>query len=312
MGVKMNKGILFVLTFDVLSAAQSVWLGSLLQGINVYNILFINFSIITIIFAILNYFHRDNQAVLNLRSIMNFLILNVATLGSWLFLYISLRYMEPALTAATLYGINPLATLIISVILLKQMRNLTPVKLLLSIFTIICMLLVGYTVSEGHSGLANVEHQQLILGFIMAILTGFCMATVNVVSKKIYDSGFTLYQLMSMRFFLLLIVSFYFSKELTIDLNTHLTAFMIIAIFGNVVPLFMLQKGIALISPVQVSYILLLTPLFVFAFQIFDSRLALSIYSLIAIISVVVISFIGLRIEKKQEEKTKQQLQQEE
>ncbi|WP_445495947.1 hypothetical protein [Photorhabdus sp. SF281] len=44
----------------------------------------------------------------------------------------------------------------------------------------------------------------------------------------------------------------------------------------------------------------------------FDSRLALSIYSLIAIISVVVISFIGLKIEKKQEEKMKQQLQQEE
>ncbi|WP_350306514.1 hypothetical protein [Photorhabdus viridis] len=107
-------------------------------------------------------------------------------------------------------------------------------------------------------------------------------------------------------------ISFYFSKGLTIDLNTHMTAFMTIAILGNVVPLFMLQKGIALISPVKVSYILLLTPLFVFAFQIFDSRLALSIYSLIAIISVVVISFIGLKIEKKQEEKMKQQLQQEE
>ncbi|PQQ31945.1 hypothetical protein C6H64_04385 [Photorhabdus luminescens] len=312
MGVKMNKGILFVLTFDVLSAAQSVWLGSLLQGINVYNVLFINFSIITIIFAILNYFHRDNQAVLNLRNVMYFLILNAATLGSWLFLYISLRYMEPALTAATLYGINPLATLIVSVVLLKQMKNLTAVKLLVSVFTIICMLLVGYTVSEGHSGLTNVEHRQLIHGFMMAILTGFCMAIINVVSKKIYDNGFNLYQLMSMRFFLLLIVSFYLSKDLTVDFNTYLTEFMIIAIFGNVIPLFMLQKGIALVPPVQVSYILLLTPLFVFVFQIFDSRLKLSIYSLIAIISVIIISFIGLKIEKNQEEKVKQQLQQEE
>ncbi|MCW7550682.1 DMT family transporter, partial [Photorhabdus sp. APURE] len=249
---------------------------------------------------------------LNLRNIMYFLILNAATLGSWLFLYISLRYMEPALTAATLYGINPLATLIVSVFLLKQMRNLTSVKLLVSVFTIICMLLVGYTVSEGHSGLTNVENRKLIHGFIMAILTGFCMAIINVVSKKIYDNGFNLYQLMSMRFFLLLIVSFYLSKDLTADFNTHLTEFMIIAIFGNVIPLFMLQKGITLVPPVQVSYILLLTPLFVFVFQIFDSRLEFSIYSLIAIISVIIISFIGLKIEKNQEEKVKQQLQQEE
>ncbi|MBV7262657.1 DMT family transporter [Photobacterium sp. WH77] len=299
----MNKGVMFVLTFDVLSAAQSVWLGSLLQGVKIYNILFVNFAIISLTFALMNHFNKKDKATITIKDSFLFLVLNIGTLGSWLFLYISLKYIEPALTAATIYGINPLATLLVSLIVWKAFSELSKAKLFVSILTIGCMVIVGLTVTGGYSSVTNDGHHELTLGFIMAIMTGFCMAIVNVISKKIYENGFNLYQLMSMRFFLLLVVSFYMGSNIVNDIQEHAFAFVVIAILGNVIPLFMLQKGIALIPPRQVSYLLLLTPLFVFLFQYFDSRLQLSFYSLLAIMSVVVLSVLGSYIESRKKEK---------
>ncbi|MDG9668708.1 EamA family transporter [Hahella sp. CR1] len=294
----MNKGLMYVIIFDILSAAQSVWLGSLLQGISIFNILFINFSIITIVFVGLNLLSKKNSGKLTIENVVYFVILNISTLGSWFFLYSSLQYMEPALSAVTLYGINPLATLFVSVLIFRKASIMTTPKVAVAFLTIISMIVVGITVSEGESAITSYNNSEVMQGFIFAILTGFCMAVINVVSKKIYDNGFNLYQLMSLRFFALLIFSFLMSKEISIDFQQNISAFLIIAIIGNVIPLLMLQKGISISEPSKVAYTLLLTPIFVFMFQQLDDRISLSLHSLAAISTVVILSIVGTYIDR--------------
>ncbi|MCF5714916.1 hypothetical protein I9H06_00315 [Pseudomonas tremae] len=295
----MNNGLIFIMAFDMLSAAQSVWLGRLLQGVPVKHSLLVIFSIVAVFFLLITFYRRDPWPKLDKRRFLLFAGLNLGTLATWLFLYESLRFVEPAMTAAVLYGVNPIATLIITLTLAGSLKGLTTGRVLVGIATVASMWIVAHTVLEGNSGLGLQDNQSSIYGLLMAILTGCAMALVNVISKKIYDHGYKLHQLMSMRFFLLIAVCVFYSTGISETIMHSGWAFLVIAILGNVIPLYCLQKGISMSEPALVSYVLLLTPILVFMFQLFDNRLVLSSHSVLAIILVLLFATIGLKVEQK-------------
>ncbi|CRL98413.1 MULTISPECIES: hypothetical protein [Pseudomonas] len=296
---RINNGLIFIMAFDMLSAAQSVWLGSLLQGVPVKHSLLAIFSIVAGFFLLLTFYRRDPWPPLDKQRLMLFAGLNLGTLATWLFLYESLRFVEPAMTAAVLYGANPIATLLITLILAGSLRGLTMGRFLVGIATVASMWMVAHTVLQGNSGMGRQDSETSLYGLLMALLTGCAMALVNVISKRIYDQGYKLHQLMSMRFFLLIAVCAFYSQGIGETLVHSGWAFLIIALLGNVVPLYCLQKGISMSEPALVSYVLLLTPILVFVFQLFDNRLILSGYSILAIAVVLFFAMLGLKVERQ-------------
>lgn len=261
--------------------------------------LLVIFSVVALFFMLITAYRRDPWPAWEARRLMLFIGLNVGTLATWLFLYQSLRFVEPAMTAAVLYGVNPLATLVLTLILAGSLRGLTVGRVLVGVATIASMWLVAHTVLQGNSGMGQQDSKASLYGLLFAVLTGCAMASVNVISKRIYDQGYQLHQLMSMRFFLLIIVFAFYGQGLGESLGQNGWAFLAIALLGNVIPLYCLQKGISLADPAEVLYVLLLTPILVFVFQLFDNRLSLSGYSIIAILVVLFFALIGLKVEQK-------------
>lgn len=294
----MNNGLVFIMAFDILSAAQSVWLGSLLQGVPVEHSLLAIFSIVALFFLLVTLYRRDPWPALGRRNLALFVGLNLGTLATWLFLYESLQFVEPAMTAAVLYGVNPIATLLLTLALAGSLQGLTKGRLLVGVATVASMWLVAHTVLQGNSGLGEQDSASSLYGLLMAVLTGCAMALVNLISKRIYEQGYQLHQLMSMRFFLLIAFCALHGQGIGTSVADNGWAFLTIALLGNIIPLYFLQKGISLSEPSQVSYMLLLTPILVFAFQLFDSRLTLSSYSILAILVVLSFAIIGLKVEK--------------
>lgn len=294
----MSNGLLLVMVFDVLSAAQSVWLGRLLQGVTVEHSLLAIFSTVAGFFLLVTLYRRDPWPALTVRNALLFAGLNVGTLATWLFLYQSLRFIEPAMTAAVLYGVNPIATLLLGLLLAGSLQGLSKGRVLVGLATVASMWLVAHTVLQGNSSLGTQQGDSGPYGLAMAVMTGCAMASVNLISKRIYEQGYQLHQLMSMRFFLLILVCAFHASGFEQSVRDNAGAFLMIAVLGNIVPLYFLQKGISRSEPSQVAYVLLLTPILVFAFQLFDNRLHLSLYSILAIIVVLGFAMLGLKIEQ--------------
>lgn len=296
----LNIGVIYILSFSILSAAQSVWVGHLLQGIPFFDVVFVVFFLVFLFFISISSLNTKASKPLESKHVGSFVLINFATLGAWIFLYGSLSFIEPALTASTLYGINPLITLLSGYVLLEGAVRITLRKLVVALFSVLSLVLVGVTVMGGYSGVpASIN--ELLSGYTLAILAGISMALVNVSSKKIYNYGYSVYQLMSLRFFILLIASFALADSPVEFFHENIKAFLAIAFFGNIAPLFLLQKGINHSDASSVAYLLLLTPLFVFFFQALDSRIDLSAFSLATIIAVCLFTFLGLRMEKQDE-----------
>lgn len=295
----MNTGVLYILSFGILSAAQAVWVSSILQDENVYTVLFVIFVIVTAIFGTITAFGKKGDIELSGRSGLFLLVLNVATVGIWLFLYISLKYIEPALSATLIYGMNPILTLGITVFLSARRVMPSAARLMVAFLTIVSMAAVGLTVVSGRSAVVGTETSKLVIGLLMTVLTAICFALVNTISKKLYEFRFQQHHIMSMRFFLLIPVTFLLADDIGASLSEHWFAYLVIAVLGNVVPLYLLQTGIKKTEPVQAAYMLLLTPMLVFTFQYFDNRLEFSIFSLASILLVLMFSALGVYTEHR-------------
>jgi drug/metabolite transporter (DMT)-like permease len=295
----VNAGVLYIFSFSVLSAAQAVWVSSILQAENVYTVLFVIFVIVTAIFGTITAFGRKGDIELSGRSGIFLLVLNVATVGIWLFLYISLKYIEPALSATLIYGMNPIMTLGITVLLSDRRAMPSAARLVVAFLTIASMTAVGLTVVSGRSAIADAQTATMVVGLVMTVLTAICFALVNTISKKLYEFRFQQHHIMSMRFFLLIPVTFLLAEDISASLAEHWFAYLLIAVMGNVVPLYLLQTGIKKTEPMQAAYVLLLTPMLVFTFQYFDNRLEFSIFSLASILLVLMFSALGVYVEHR-------------
>ena len=233
----MNTGVFYIFSFSALSAAQAVWVSSILQDENVYTVLFVIFVVVTAIFGTITAFGKRGEMEVSARSGLFLLILNVATVGIWLFLYISLKYIEPALSATLIYGMNPIMTLGISIFLSDRRAMPSAVRLIVAFLTIVSMVAVGLTVVSGRSAIVDAEPGTLAVGLAMTVLTAICFALVNTISKKLYEFRFQQHHIMSLRFFLLIPVSFLLAEDVGRSLADHWLAYLVIAVLGTVVPL---------------------------------------------------------------------------
>ncbi len=74
----------------------------------------------------------------------------------------------------------------------------------------------------------------------------------------------------------------------------------ILVIVGHLLPIYLVQKTINAITPLHVSLLFLLIPVFTILFQYLDSRIAFSVESLIAVSVIVsLLTILGVSKIKK-------------
>ena len=289
-------GIGLILVFDVLSAIKEVYVASLLQHIEPPLLIFTCF-IITFLFF--NFIHIKGYSLYwesfknNLKDVI---WLNFTTLGSWFSFFYAIKCIEPAVASALIIALGPIVTIILGKYLRPGSSTLKS-EFLASIGIFISILFLGFVTWSGKSGMGFIATWETCIGFVASIICGVCIVGNTFFGKRLNDQGWSATKVMAARFFLLLFVSGLLCLKTSPDLqllNNYSLGFILIAVFGTIIPLYCLQKGIEKTEPITVALCVSIAPLFTFFIQSFDSRLSSSMYSFGAII--FVLFFIGLGI----------------
>ena len=290
------SGLALILIFDVLSAMKEVYAASLLQHIEPPLLIF---SCFLTTFLYFNFIHIKDFTLYweSLRKeLKNVTWFNFKTLGSWFTFFYAIKYIEPAVASALISALGPIVTIILG----KYLRPGSPVlksEFFASIGIFISILLLGIVTWSGKSGMGFIPNTGTCVGFVAAIICGVCIVGNTFFGKRLNDEGWPATKVMAARFFLLLFVSGLLCLKSSPDLqllNNYSLGFILIAVFGTIIPLYCLQKGIEKTEPITVALALSIAPLFTFLMQSFDSRLSSSIYSFATII--FILFFIGLGI----------------
>ena len=280
-------GIIAILIYIILSAAKGVYVGRLAQEVHPLSLTMTCFGITWIVFLV-----KERQVLEKVWFIKSKVVLlnNIATAGAWGFYYLSLRELEPAVSSAIVMGIGPLVVFALK----KNERSIQKGIGATGIF--LTLLGLVYVSSNGRT--AIVEQSNTFLGLVAALISGISAALHSLTSKELNTAGYSPSEIMAVRFPLLIIGSvftIFFADlgptptQVFQEILSHYKIIMIIAVFGQIIPLYACQIGIEKLAAYQAAMLLSLLPVAIIPFQWLDSRLSFSYYSSSGIILMVII-----------------------
>lgn len=294
-------GVGYILVFNLLSGIQAVYLSGLLQKANLFATIAITFFFVSIFFLGVSFFmNREKNTDIPIAKFYNVLAINLTTAGSWLGLFVALKYIEPAVVSALANAIGPMLTLFITVKLAKS-DKLTRAELVSAIGVFFCMMLMIHSTINGTSALGNISRNHAIIGITMSFLCGLSMVLNTIFSKRLSNQGVKPHSIMTFRFILIILVSAYIAgyNEIMVTMQQYWLRLLLVAMLGNVLPLYILQVGISKVSPLIVSFALVLAPLFYFLSQQFSSRISFSAETLIFILCSLMFLSYGIIAKSK-------------
>ena len=295
------SGPLFVLAFALIGAAQEVYLGNLFQEYDPIFVLFYTFLMTAVFFILAN--------VKNLRTLStevrqipkNVFMINVTTFVSWLSFFLSLKYIEPAIVSAICFCLGPIIT---SLTKTFHGDKLSRLMVFSNFGIIIGTLTMVFGSFYGFSGVRQLGLTEDIgIGIFYCLMSATTVVGSTIYSKKLSGQGMTPSKIMVVRFPLLLLIAGLITKDHNTILNIDLSLKLLLVAMGTIIiPLFLLQQGIARSEPLVVSMVLSMTPIFTYFFQIFDSRLSPSVTTLSGIIVCTISVIAGLLCEYKDQQ----------
>ncbi|MFC0268107.1 EamA family transporter [Kushneria aurantia] len=282
-----------VFVFIFLSALKAVYVSSYVQSIDPIYLVCLTFIISAIYFQVHCLVTKNYKRIGSYHILVNILALNFTTMLSWLFFYQALKYIEPSIVACLVTSIGPLSTIIIDKIL-RSNSNYNPGSLAIgvAIGAAQFFMIAGVVVGSTGENIANVSNVTLAGAITGAVISGVGIATNTVYTKRLYDEGWTPSQVMSHRFYLLILVSGIYSiSNSSIELNSLASSFgpvLFISLALVCFPLFILQYGIKLISPLSVAVIVSTGPALTYCLQFFSPNSHSSNWALAGVIMTTV------------------------
>lgn len=290
-------GILLIFLFNILSGLQAVYLSGMLQNADVFSTLILTFSLVSLYFYSVQ---LASKKVLVETQWKDWIAVNLTTAGSWLGFFVALKYIEPAISSALANSIGPLVTIVITVFILRKEKLSTP-QLITALGVMASMIFMINSTFTGNSAIGYITHEDAMLGVVMSFLCGISMALNTLASKSLNQKGITPGQIMSKRFVLLILIAFILCDKLVLayTLTTFHWEILMIAVIGNIIPLYCLQLGIKKSDTLIVSFTLVTAPIIYLFIQMFNSRLTFSMESLIGTSSAIVFVIIGIYLKQR-------------
>ncbi len=289
-------GILLILLFDLFSAAKEVYAANLLQDIPPYFMIFVCFLITAAYFNFIKVKNISSHWELIQKNWKDVFWLNVSTFGSWFGFFYAIKFIEPAVATTITIAVGPLLTVSVGHYL-RPGSQVFRSEMVSSIGIFLSIVLLGLITYFGKSGMGELNKFHSLVGLLAAFICGISMVGNTFFGKRLNEKGWSAAQVMTVRFFILLIISGSLCWVHTdgIDLFfSNAMSLVLIAILGLIIPLYCLQLGIERTEPIIVSLVLSIVPLFTFLIQFMDRRLTSSIYSLSTIVLVLAFILFGI------------------
>lgn len=295
-------GALLVCVFALLTAAKEVVAGNLVQSADPSLVLVVAFMV-TAGFFHLVHAARPSPGPIPAPELRDLVAVNLASAGAWGVLFHALRHIEPAVVSAIIASVGPLLTIALYPVARAGDRVL-PGDVWTGIGILGAVLLLIWSAGTG-TGAPAIRPQAGALAVWTALgaclLGGAATAATTIWSKRLYLAGWTPERLMAHRFYLLILLA---AADLTLrgvdpvgQVARHWPVLLTVAVAGIALPIYILQFGIRLSSPVEVAVVIAMTPVFILFFQRFDSRLGFNPLSFAGVVLVTffVVANIYLR-----------------
>lgn len=227
----------------------------------------------TFIFCILGYSIFSLRLIYKIdlvkSNLLTILILNITTAIGWIFTFVSLKYIPVTLFLFAYLCAMPIASSLIY-----------RVNLLRALFLMIGIICLYLTYNDNN----------LLPGFILAMLGGTCGTVYSIYSKKV-TLYFSTLEILSLRFYLTVLITFiltiYVNNFGYVE-NVNYSQFVIIALLSVFIPLFCFQVGIKHLSINHAMSYLPFAPLICYSLNLVTGDQKINL------IQVLVISFLFL------------------
>lgn len=288
-----GTGILFSLLAAALGGAWPVYVGNMVQGVDPILLLVTVTIVGVVLFNAMQLRDPRRYAALFKANFRDIAVVNVLTLIGWTTSFAALRYIEPVLSNSASAGLEPVATLALTLMLRRHAAVLLKSDVIASVAMFVTALVQIYVVWGGLSGLGLAAHGAVWIGIVCILGNGLANAALTVVPKRLFDGGMTRSQILASRMFLLVVgclVYCWIVRPPLAPLGDDLFG-VCCAFAGLMGTLYLVQAAIQFAEPVTVTLIIALNPIFSLALEWFDPRIAFSLPT--AITSAVMVALIG-------------------
>ncbi|MFE7134556.1 ATP-grasp domain-containing protein [Streptomyces sp. NPDC057638] len=220
--------------------------------------------------------------------------LNITTAAAWLTVLFALKHLEPAVTNVISLAIGPVF-LALGGTLLRPGRRVLAVELAASGGIFLLITVLTWSSIAGQSAVGEIGTREAGIGIALAVVSGLASASNIVYSKRLSEAGFAPQDVMSVRFFLTIALSWAMVGAADAPrLADSLGPGVLLALISVFIPLYLLQVGVKYAEPITVSLLLCLGPGFTVVMQLFDRRLTVSLISTVCTLGITLLVGVGV------------------
>jgi|GEM_PF-971035 len=283
-------GALCVLVFVLCSAVRDVYFGGAFQSVSVFLVLLIAFGSMTLVGLAVSAWKDSASLKIIAAAPTDTAMMNLATAGAWTAYFFALKFLDPSIVNTLFAGIGPFVVIALagSRFSIARPSYSTPLQRILQAGTMCTLAVLVWIVVSGRSGFQAGDGRMALGSAALALVAGALITVSHLYAKRLDERGAAPAALLGTRFFGLLAVAgcglAYEGMPSTAGIDTSgLFGVASAAILLIAMPVWFNQVGMAKISPLSARVITAFGPALVFGLQQFDTRIAWSAETFIAV-----------------------------
>jgi drug/metabolite transporter (DMT)-like permease len=290
---KNFQGVIFIFLYCLIGSLTYNLVSDFEQGFDPIKLLFYNFLFSAVFFNAFS-ISRIKRFIEKLKQ-YKYLVLkiNLATAGAWMTTFYALKYEQPAIIVAIIFGFIPGFNLLMT--MKKDGVNSVPTsdKIFAGLISSIVVAIICYAIMQSLP-MSLSQQVEVILAITFAIIAVISTILCMVYMKALSTAGFSANQVMAMRFFIIILISSIFVINSSIAFSITFVEFskiLFIAALSVIIPLFLFQKGVERTTPITISFIMPLQPIFTYLIQMSSlcHQLSLTLFILIMMLTVLIL-----------------------
>lgn len=283
-------GALCVFVFVLCSAVRDVYFGGAFQSVSVFLVLSFAFGSMTLAGLALSAWKDRASLKIIAAAPVDTAMMNLATAGAWTSYFFALKFLDPSIVNTLFAGIGPFVVIALagSRFGIARPSRSTSLQRLLQGGTVVTLLVLVWIVVSGRSGFQVGAGWSAFGSAVLALVAGALITVGHLFAKRLDERGAAPPALLGTRFFGLLAVAgcglaFEGMPDTTTIHTTSLFGVASAALLLIVIPVWFNQVGMAKISPLSARIITAFGPVLVFGLQQFDTRIAWSTETFVAV-----------------------------
>ncbi|MPZ57938.1 MAG: hypothetical protein GEU91_15855 [Rhizobiales bacterium] len=286
-----------VLLFAVSQAFRDVYFAHVFQGVDVFAVVLLAFSISAIVFGAVALLRAPAEFATMRTEWWAMLWMNATTALAWISYFYSLKHLQPSIVNTLHSGVGPLTVIVLSALGLHiaQPSRVRRAEYVCYAGLAGSLAFLWWVVLAGHSGLRVNDLTVNLTALALLIVSGASITVSLLLSKRLNDRGVGPDSVTAGRYILIILVAL--AAVLLGDTRTGIaslhewTVLAVAATILIVLPLYSLQVGIARTAPLTAHVIRSLGPVCVFALELVDGRIA---YSTLTLLGIALYSFFSV------------------